>query len=52
MREKFVGTVLWDVFDFLTFGVFEKKKDKSDQAKADKEKKDRDPSHQANETSQ
>lgn len=23
--EKFVGTLLWDIFDLLSFGVFEKK---------------------------
>lgn len=23
--EKFIGTLLWDVFDLLSFGVFEKK---------------------------
>lgn len=23
--EKFLGTLLWDVFDLLSFGVFEKK---------------------------
>lgn len=35
LREKFVGTVLWDIFDFITFGVFEKKKSKEDQEKAE-----------------
>lgn len=23
--EKFLGTLIWDIFDLLSFGVFEKK---------------------------
>ena len=28
-KNKFVGTVLWTTFDFLTFGVFEKNSTKN-----------------------
>lgn len=31
-KNKFVGTVLWTTFDFLTFGVFEKNAKKNNQS--------------------
>jgi hypothetical protein len=30
-KNKFVGTVMWTTFDFLTFGVFEKNATKNNQ---------------------
>lgn len=37
-----MGTLLWDFFDFVTFGIFESKKDGDEKvpAKDDKKKKE------------
>ncbi len=44
MKEKFIGTIAWDVFDFVTFGVFENKKNKTAVYLEEDEKKRNDPS--------
>ena len=37
-QQKFIGNLLWDVFDLITFGVFEKKESKEKKEQEEKEK--------------
>ena len=52
LRQKFVGTIAWDVFDFITFGVFENKKNKTAVYLEEDEQRRNDPTHQADANSQ